>query len=179
MRATLLALVAVVALGVSTATAAPPPKGVLVPGSSLGGVRLGMGKAQVKMAWGSRFGRCKSCLQETWYFTYERFAPEGAAVAFDKGKAVRVYTLWQPEGWRTSDGLELGTPVADVDRALGYSGRVACGDYDAVVRERGRVSTAYYLDGDELWGFGLMPRGSSPCVDLAALPRRTAWRRAG
>lgn len=159
--------------------AAPPENGVLVPGSSLGGVRIGMTKAQVRRAWGSRFGRCQSCLQETRYFTYRPFAPQGAAVAFDEGKTVRVYTLWQPDGWRTSAGLELGATEEEVNRVLGYSGRVACGSYDAIVRTGGRADTAYYLSRGELWGFGLMSRRTSPCVELVAPPRLRAPQRAG
>jgi hypothetical protein len=161
------------------ALGAPPEAGVLVAGSSLGGLRLGMTKAQVKKAWGSRFGRCKSCLQETWYFTYRPFAPEGAAVAFDDGRAVRIFTLWQPEGWRTSKWLVLGASEADVNRALGYSGRVSCESYEAIVRAGTRADTAYYLDDGELWGFGLMSRRASPCVELVAVPHPRARRPAG
>jgi hypothetical protein len=180
LRTARLALAALVlALVPPGASGALPREGVLIAGSSLGGVRIGMAKQQVERAWGSRFGRCRSCLQETWYFTYRPFAPQGAAVSFDRKRVVRVYTLWQPKEWRTSRGLELGASEADVNRALGYSGRVACGTYDAIVRTGPRADTVYYLDGAELWGFGLMVPGASPCVELVAAPHPTASRRAG
>jgi hypothetical protein len=160
----LLASVAAALVFAAGASAALPAEGVLVPGESLGGIRVGMSKAEVRQTWGKRFGRCRSCVLETWYFTYRRFEPQGAAVAFAGRRVERVYTLWQPPGWRTSGGLLLGTAEADVVRVFGSPPRRECGSYAALVVHGRRADSVLYLYGGGLWGLGLMRPGSSPCV---------------
>jgi len=59
------AVAATAALLTPAAAAAPPEAGVLAPGTSLGGVRLGMTKADVRRTWGSSYGRCRDC--DRWY----------------------------------------------------------------------------------------------------------------
>ena len=44
--------ISVLVLAIAPAVAAPPAAGVVVPGSSLGGLWLGATKAQVERAWG-------------------------------------------------------------------------------------------------------------------------------
>ena len=56
-----------------SAAAALPRHGTLVPGRSLGGIRLGEPAAQVRAALGSKFGVCRGCATTTWYFTYRTF----------------------------------------------------------------------------------------------------------
>lgn len=142
----------------------PPTQGVLVAGTSLGGVRLGMSKAQVRQRWGSEFGRCRSCLVETWYFNYRPFQPQGTAVEFELGRVRRVFTIWQPTGWRTSTGLRLGASEADVTAAIGSLPRRKCRRYDALLRSGPAAVTVYYLYQGELWGFGLMRPTLAVCV---------------
>src|SRR5919202_255612 len=89
-----------------------PQHGVLVPGRSLGGLRLGATRAEVRTAWGASYGRCRGCADETWYFTYRAFTPQGAGVSFRSGRAVALFTLWSPPGWRTSRGLTIGDAIA-------------------------------------------------------------------
>src|SRR5919199_2552529 len=91
-----------------------PQPGVLVPGKSLGGVRLGATPAQVEHTWGRFHGTCRGCDRPTWYFTYARFDRHGAAVEFRHGRADAVWTLWQPAGWRTSRGLALGSAASQI-----------------------------------------------------------------
>jgi hypothetical protein len=146
------------------AVAAPPARGVLVPGESLGGVRLGMTKAQVREAWGSAYGRCRGCFLDTWYFNYRPFAPQGAGVAFQRGRVSRVFTLWQPPGWRTTKGLALGASQGEVTRTYGALAERLCSGYTALVMPRRRAQTVFYVDEGTLWGFGLTRPGSSPCV---------------
>ena len=61
--------------------AALPVKGVLEPGESLGGVRLGDTAAGVKARWGASYTRCSVCDLPTWLFTYAKGSPAGAAVS--------------------------------------------------------------------------------------------------
>src|SRR2546423_13956852 len=87
------------------AAAAPPRKGLFAPGRSLGGLRLGMTPAQVRAAWGSSFGRCRDCPQPTWYYTYRRYHPHGAAGGVPRGPGGAGFPLSAPTDWETSEGL--------------------------------------------------------------------------
>jgi hypothetical protein len=140
-----------------------PQHGVLVPGKSLGGVRLGMTPAQVQSTWGMRYGRCRGCAQETWYYNYRRFNPEGAAVRFRRGRVDAVWTLWLPRGWHTPGGLQLGQNALEVNVRYGALVSIPCGSYRALIRTTGRVLTAFYIYGQRLWGFGLTRPESTPC----------------
>ena len=145
------------------AAAAPPTRGVLVPGQSLGGLRLGMRPAEVRAAWGSDFGRCRSCHNPTWYFTYAPFTPQGAGVEFRGGRVAAIFTLWSPSGWRTTKRLRIGDPVARVTQLYGALPRLECGGYYALVQPRARATTAFYVLDDKVWGFGLNRAGVPAC----------------
>lgn len=140
-----------------------PNHGVLVPGKSLGGVSIGMTRAHVRATWGTTFGRCRGCPEETWYFNYRNFTPQGAAVRFAKGRVDAVWTLWQPSGWHTSDGLTLGAPAAQVTAHYGALVAIDCGSYRALIRTKGHVTSVYYVFAEKLWGFGLSLPGAGPC----------------
>jgi hypothetical protein len=137
--------------------AALPIHGVLVPGRSLGGVRLGDTHAQVRARLGSDHGVCESCRTATWYFTYKPFTQAGLGVEFWRGRVSAVFTLWQPPGWRASTGQRLGDPAP---RGLPAKG---CREYTAYVQRRGNVVTTYYVVAGKLWGFGLSRRGAPLC----------------
>jgi hypothetical protein len=160
-----LALVAAaVLLAAPPAAAAPPAHGLLVPGESLGGVRIGMTTARVKALWGTRFGRCRECARETWYFNYRRFRPQGAGVVFQRGRVIHVFTVWKPDGWRTTGGLVLGASQLDVTRRYPVALERTCVGYLAFVVPGRRAQTVFYVFGSELWGFGLTRPESSPCL---------------
>jgi hypothetical protein len=150
------------ALGAS-ASATPPRFGVLVPGKSLGGLRLGATQAQVRAAWGTRFGTCRGCREPTWYFNFARFEPEGAGVAFRGGRTVALFTLWAPTGWRTDRGLRIGDDSSRV--ATLYRGllRINCGTYYALTLRAPRVVTSIYVHDERVWGFGLSRPRSPVC----------------
>jgi hypothetical protein len=139
----------------STASAAPPRVGVLVPGKSLGGLSLGSSRSDVRQAWGPRHGTCRGCRKPTWYFNFARFEPQGAGVTFERGRVVAIFTLWAPRGWRTSRGLEIGDQAARV--AALYRGliQVNCGTYYALTLDHPRAVTAIYVHDEKVWGFGL------------------------
>ena len=76
-----------------------PKAGTLVPGRSLGGVRLGETSGAVRVALGRFYGSCRGCPRLTWYFTYRPFGKHGLAVEFERGRVSAIYTLWRPAGW--------------------------------------------------------------------------------
>lgn len=153
-----------IALALAVPAAAGLPKaGVLVPGRSLGGVRLGESPRAVRAALGTFYGTCRGCPRRTWYFTYGSFDRHGLAVEFDRGRVSGVYTLWRPAGWHGPHKLGFGTSVLAVHRLTGASRTVRCGTYDALVHDAAGARTAYFLVKGRLWGFGLFGRGTSPC----------------
>jgi hypothetical protein len=139
-----------------------PQHGVLLPSRTLGGVGLGMTQAQVEKAWGSNYGRCRNCSRTTWYFNYEKFHAQGAAVRFRKGRVDAVWTLWKPTGWHVGR-LALGAPAPALAARYGALVTIPCGSYEARVLTRGDVTTTFYVYGGKLWGFGLNRSGASPC----------------
>jgi hypothetical protein len=158
------ALAACVALASAPAASAPPAAGVLVPGESLGGIELGMTHAEVRAQWGGRFGVCRGCARTTWYFNDRPFDPKGAGVAFRRGRVAHVFTLWQPDGWRSRDGLELGASRSALEDELLARDERDCNGYTALVAPGAGADTAYYVFRDELWGFGLIRPRADPCL---------------
>ena len=134
--------------------AALPAAAAFVPGRSLAGVRLGDSQAEVRARFGSDYGVCRGCATTTWYFTYRHFDDQGLGVELTGGRVSAVYTLWQPPGWHTAT-LRLGDPQAKVGPALTEQ----CSGYDALVRG----TSVYYVVNGSVWGFGLIPKGRSPC----------------
>jgi len=154
---------AVVAVALAALALGLPKAGVVVPGASFAGLRLGATEAQVRATWGRRYGTCRGCAQPTWYFTYADFQPQGAGVAFRKGRVTSLFTLWAPARWRTSRGLTIGQPEARAGALYGSLPRTECGTYAALVLHRGRVDTQVYVYKGTVWGFGLSRAGAPPC----------------
>lgn len=149
-------MAALIALALAApAGAAPPQTGVLAPGRTLGGLALGASPRQVRSAWGGSFGRCSGCATPTWYYDYRPFEPQGAGVQFRDGRAVALFTLWSPPGWRTTRGLRLGDNALRATEVYGALLRTECGRYAALTLRRGRVVTSIYLLDGKVWGFGL------------------------
>src|SRR6266511_3375439 len=161
MRALLVASAAL--FFITSAAAAPPMRGLVVPGKRLGGLSLGATRAQVRSAWGSRFGVCRDCREQTWYFNYRPLEPQGVGVSFRRGRVTALFTLWRPRGWRTSRGLEVGDPAARIAGLYGPLLRVSCGTYAVLTLRRGRTTTAFYIVDEQVWGFGLSRSGQSVC----------------
>ncbi len=145
------------------AAAAPPGAGVLVPGRSLGGIELGDTKAEVERRWGRAYGVCGGCARETWYFNYYAFQPRGAGVEWRNGRVLAVFTIYQPLGWRTTNGLELNDPVSRITGSYGPLRRTECGRYSALTLTGRDATTAFYVLGDRLWAFGLSRPGTPLC----------------
>jgi hypothetical protein len=158
-----LAAAAALALVVAApAAAALPDNGIVAPGTSLGGVRLGASKQAVRARWGTSFGVCRGCRATTWYFNYAPFQPQGVGVSFRRGRVDALFTLWQPPGWRTTDGVVLADDVTRITATYGPLDRRDCSGYYALILRRGTAITEFYVVGDRVWGFGLS-RAPQPC----------------
>jgi hypothetical protein len=140
-----------------------PKQGMLVPGVSLAGVRLGATPAEVRSVFGTHFGRCRGCAETTWYFTYTPFQPQGAGVSFRGGRVDSVFTVWSPPGWLTSRGLVIGDDAARLTEIYGRLPRVRCGAYSAYVKRTTSVTSAIYVYQSRVWGFGLSSAGAPVC----------------
>jgi hypothetical protein len=151
------------------AAAGPPPRGLVVPGQSFGGLRLGLTAAQVQTMWGSGrgfaagHGVCRDCAAPTWFFTYRRFAPEGVAVVFRRGRVSALYTLWSPPGWRTNRGLRIGDVQARITDLYGVLVPTPCSGYQALTLPQHTVVTSFYVVDQKVWGFGLSRAGAPLC----------------
>jgi hypothetical protein len=155
---------AVVALVLAAPAAAELPRaGALVPGRSLGGIRIGQSEQAVRAALGGFYGTCRACRLRTWYFTYRPFTRPGLGVEFTRGRVSGVYTLWHPSGWHARHKLGFGTLPLVVHKLVGRTTTVVCAGYEVLVRDSRHARDAYYLYGGRLWGFGLFQRGADPC----------------
>jgi hypothetical protein len=123
-----------------------------------------MTQKQVEHTWGARHGVCRDCLETTWYFNERPFRPEGTGAVFERGRLVHAFTVWQPDGWTTPEGLELGDQGGRIGETYGLSSERACAGYTAVVLEEGVAWSVFYVYSGELWGFGLIKPGRSPCL---------------
>jgi hypothetical protein len=162
--AVLAAAAAALVLVLPASSAEPPTGGAFTPGASLAGVELGLTRGEVTEAWGTRHGVCRGCEETTWYFNEEPFQPEGMGVVFEAGRVVHAFTLWQPEGWSTPEGLELGAHAGEIGATYGELAEISCGHYSALVDNGPTATSAFYVFEDEVWGFGLLERGRSPCL---------------
>lgn len=163
MRRSLLSSAVAALVLAAPAAAELPQAGALVPGRSLGGIRLEESPRAVRAALGTFYGACRDCVRRTWYFTYRPFDRHGLAVEFTRGRVSGIYTLWRPARWHAPHRLGFGSPVLAVHRLTGASRTSACRGYDALVRDSAHARTAYYVYGGRLWGFGLFLRGANPC----------------
>jgi len=138
---------------------------VLVPGTSLAGVRLGATKAAVRASWGGGYSVCDVCAERTWFFTYERTTgePLGAGVSFRHGRASAIFTLGAPAGWRTREGLRLGDGIERVQALYGGLVWKACIGYQALTMRRPGVVTSIYASGESVYGFALTRPGEPIC----------------
>ena len=141
-----------------------PQAGVVDPGKSLGGLRVGMSSGSVRAAWGGEFGRCRGCRFPTWYFTYRRYAPQGVGVELRRGRVAGLFTVWSPPGWHTPVGLRIGDPSSRIGELYGRLSFVRCSGYDAYELGRARSVTSFYVVNGKVWGFGLSRPAVPECV---------------
>jgi hypothetical protein len=145
-----------------------PTHGVLIPGKSLAGVKLGDTMAQVVKRWGGNYKLCKAgadhCGAATWYYIYPQGEPLGAAVKFNKqGRAVALFTLGSSVGWRTAEGLLMGEDLDRVHAIYGQTTWKVCVGYGAMVMRTGHSNTSIYTTGEAVYGFALTAPSESVC----------------
>ena len=154
----------VIAVALATVALMLPQHGVVVPGKSFGGLRLGSSAAQVRAAWGDRHGRCLDCTRLTWYFTYERFEPQGAGASFRSGAVDAFFTIWSPPGLAYRIGVSRSaTRRRASPSSTGSLPRAECGTYSSLVLRRGGTDTQFFVYRGKVWGFGLSSAGAPPC----------------
>ncbi len=161
MRVLAVALAVVAVTG--AAAAGPPPAGLFVPGTSLGGVRLGDSPGRVRALWGTAFGSCRSCAYTTWYFNYAPFTPQGAGVEFRGGRVAAVFTLYSPSSWHTSGRLRVGDLSTRVTTLYTRIRGTRCRSYTALTQRRGGVASTFYVYQGKVWGFGLSRAAVQVC----------------
>jgi len=140
-----------------------PARGILHPGKSLAGVRLGDSMERVEQLWGHNYRVCQSrqCPHPTWYYIYPTGEPLGASVRFKNGRVVTIFTLGSPTGWRTAEGLVIGEQVDRISELYGKLNADACIGYGALTMRTKSVRTAIYTYGPIVYGFALS-RPSEP-----------------
>ena len=79
-----------------------PSRGVVVPGVSFAGIKLGDTEQHVRSVWGGNFKACGYCTDTTWLYDYRGAEPLGAAVRFRNNKVVALFSLGSPAGWKTT-----------------------------------------------------------------------------
>jgi hypothetical protein len=140
-----------------------PVKGVLVPGVSLAGIKIGDSERHVRRVWGTNYVTCKYCSDPTWLYEYQSGEPLGTAARFQKGKVVAVFTLGSPAGWRTNKGLYIGDPISNVYQFFPRTGTTRCIGFDAITTKQGHVVTAVYSSAGVVYGFALVTPAMTVC----------------
>jgi hypothetical protein len=140
-----------------------PARGVIVPGVSFAGIKLGQTEQQVSALWGKNYDVCAYCKDTTWLYEYRGGEPLGAAVRFQKNKVVAVFSLGSPAGWKTDKGLFMGDPIANVYQYYSTTGTTRCIGYDAISAKTGKSVTAFYSAAGVIYGFAMVVPGMTVC----------------
>jgi hypothetical protein len=135
-----------------------PIQGVLVPGESLGGIRLGDSGGKVLALWGRDFSMLPG-QPMTWLYMSPTGDPYGAGVSFREGKVTAIFTLGGITGWRRSDGLRVGQIFSKFNDPNGRT--TACVGYGAISSHAPDAVTSILTQGQSVYGFALT-RPSEP-----------------
>jgi hypothetical protein len=150
--------------GLQAAQAKPatvPVAGVLVNGESLGGVRLGDTTSTVRKLWGHRFTVCEGCEPTTWFYWYPS-QDAGLGVEFRHGHVTGVYTLGMKKGWRSTDGLKVGSYMSSKELHE-KSVWKNCSGYSAKLETSHNAVTSVFTVGPVVYGFSLTRPSESVC----------------
>lgn len=135
-----------------------PVRGVLVPGKSLGGIRLGDDGGKVLTLWGRDYTMLPG-QPMTWLYMSPTGDPYGAGVSFREGKVTAIFTLGGITGWHRSDGVHVGELLQTFNAPNGKT--TACSGYGAISTRSGGAVTSILTIGQAVYGFALT-RPSEP-----------------
>jgi hypothetical protein len=135
-----------------------PVQGVLVPGRSLGGIKLGDTGGKVLALWGRDYTMLPG-QPMTWLYLSQTGDPYGAGVSFREGKVTAIFTLGGIRGWRRSDGLRVGQLFSKFNDPQGKT--TACDGYGAISSHERNAVTSILTNGQSVYGFALT-RPSEP-----------------
>ena len=150
--------------GVQAAQAKPatiPATGILVSGESLGGVRLGDTRSDVRKLWGHKFIVCEGCEPTTWFYWYPS-GESGLGVEFRHGQVTGVYTLGRTVGWRSTDGLKIGGYMSSKELQE-KSVWKSCPGYGAKLETTHDAVTSVFTVGPVVYGFSLTRPSEAVC----------------
>jgi hypothetical protein len=137
-----------------------PKQGVLVPGRSLAGVKLGDSAETVRRLWGQHFVVCDTCEPMTWFYLYATGDPVGAGVTFRRGRVTAVFTLGMALGWRSASGVRVGQLLDTNDPDADGSWEM-CSGFAVRSQPSERAVTSILTLGPAVYGFSLT-RPSEP-----------------
>ncbi len=140
-----------------------PSRGVVVPGVSFAGIKLGDTEQRVRAVWGNSFTSCGYCKDTTWLYEYRGGEPLGAAARFRNNRLVAVFSLGSPAGWKTDKGLFMGDPIANVYQYYPSTGTTRCIGFDAITAKTGKSVTAFYSAAGVVYGFAMVVPGMTVC----------------
>jgi len=145
-------------------SASLPAHGVLTPGVSLAGIRVGDTIAKVKATWGNNYKICPDCSRgPVYYYIYGQGEPLGAAVRFRQGRVVAAFTLGSPVGWHTAEGLLMGQQINAVTQLYGQVLWHVCIGYGAMSMRNGNTVTSIYTTGEAVYGFAITALNEPIC----------------
>ncbi len=141
-----------------------PVRGLVVPGGTFAGLRLGDTEQHVRQVWGRDYETCKYCQDTTWLYEYKGGEPLGAAVRFQKNRAVAIFSLGSPAGWRTNKGLYIGDPISDIYQLYPKTiGTTRCIGFDAITMRTGKTIMAFYTAAGVIYGFAMVVPSMTVC----------------
>ena len=158
--------------------AAFPSKGVVVPGVSFAGIKLGDTEQHVRVGLGKPFhDRAASVPTRPGSTPIAVASRSERECASARTVVVAVFSLGSPAGWKTDKGLNMGDPVSNVYNYYGNTGTTLCLGYDTLTVRVGNAVTAFYSAAGVVYGFALVARASPSVSSAGAGNRLSAWPR--
>lgn len=141
-----------------------PTVGILIPGVSLAGIKLGMTEKQVGKILGENPVLCTIkittlCREPVYLYEYTHGEPLGVGVkfhAFEGNEQVSaVFMLGTIAGWRTKEGLKIGDPVSNIYNFYSTPYDTNCIGFAALSAKSGSVTTSFYTADGIVSGFAI------------------------
>ena len=149
-----------------------PTVGVLVPGVSLAGIKLGMTEKQVAAILGKNpvlctFSISNLCKEPVYLYEYTHGEPLGVGVKFHSfagnEKVDAVFMLGTIAGWHTKEGLKIGDPVSNIYNFYSTPINTNCIGFAALSAKSGSITTSFYTADGIVSGFALTEPPEAIC----------------